>query len=552
VLGEMEQKVIRKTGKYLDAISERLSESAPYTKLMRQLNSAEPDRITVTGLAGSSSSFILSRVSKDFRRPIVVIMASTDEAEDLYDDLVFQMDEEQVGHFPATQSPPFEFRSPAAEITARRLSTISRLKNRTLDVVVSSVEAIIEPSISARDFEMGSLFLRVGDELEMTGLAERLVRLGFRRVPLVEEIGDFSVRGGLVDFFSPGFEYPVRVEFFGDEIDTIRQFEVSTQRTTARLSKVELLPRREVSITQETIEKYLEKIPVQDADLIRARYINDPELPGLEWLAVAFGQERGCLLDYFEGEPLLWLQGAGYFEAIIDDIFIDAERRRERTGERLRNFPATEKYYANRQKLLEGIEAFRSIDIVPFRGGREDIIDFECREHPSFGSRLDILSSTVKNFQADNITFFIAADNTGQAQRLEELLHDKIGGSFVPPTEVARLKGGFVSRTNKIAILTDHQIFGRYFRRIRKKRFREGTAIQNYTSLSEGDYVVHATASCSITPTAINCTYRSRNLIGSPDIPGKTVLPGCPPWGRRLGKKPRPGQKRLSPIWPRN
>ena len=183
--------------------------------------------------------------------------------------------------------------------------------------------------------------------------------------------------------------------------------------------------------------------------------------------------------------------GRGSLQAGIDDNVNEAQRHYERILDRLQSPPTAEEYYRNKDDLWERISAHTRIDILPFRGGRANIIDFQCKEHPAIGSRFDLLISTVESFQTDGMTYFIAADNSGQVTRLGELLSDKMESTNLPPIEVALLKGGFVSRENGLAILTDHQIFGRYFRRTRKKKFKEGVALQNYTSLINGDYVVH-------------------------------------------------------------
>lgn len=463
----------------------------PYLELLNKIENSQNQEITITGLAGSSPAMLITELSRKIKRPIIVVTSDSEEADDLYDDLNFLMGEKSVDHFPSLQAPPYEFRAAPAEIIGRRLSTIARLKRNLAKVVVAPISAIIEPTITAGDFETGSLILKVGDEAIIHTLAEKLTLMGFQRVNLVEEIGDFAVRGGLIDFFSPGFEHPVRVEFFGDEIDTIRKFDVATQRTTEKLEQVELLPRREVSIRLETVERFIETMPEDDADLIRARYINDPELPGLEWLAVSFGMERGCLFDFIATDPIFFLKGAGNVKAEINDILKDAEKRHDRILERMKNPPAVDQYYANLKKVEQHFDNGRKIDLVPFKGGREHIIDFECRDHPALGSRLDLLSTTVDAYYRTGIRFFIAADNSGQAARLNELLSEKIESPAVLPIEVAQFKGGFVCKSHRFAVLTDHQIFGRHYRRLRRKKFKEGVAIQNYTSLTEGDYVVH-------------------------------------------------------------
>jgi transcription-repair coupling factor (superfamily II helicase) len=453
--------VIDRKRNFLDTVINRFRASLPFRKLTETIETRPLSAVTVTGLAGSSQAILLSNLAEKSTCPIIAIMTEPDEANNLFDDLSFLMNEKDVAHFPSRMTPPYEFRSPAAEIVGQRLAALSSLMNNEIKILVTSIQAVIEPTISKTDFEKGRLQIRTGEETDIDFLSEKLVVLGFQKVTMVEEVGDFAQRGGLIDFFSPGFDFPVRVEFFGDTVDTIRHFDVATQRTTGRLEEVILLPRREVPITTRSIEQYIEQLPQKDADLIRARYLNDPELPGLEWLAISFGLELGNLTDFIPGEALFFLDGIANLKGAIDDTIKEAGRHYERIRDRMDNPPSVDDYYIGRERVWEKVDTSLRIDFVPFRGGREDVIDFQCREHPAIGSRLDLLGTTINSFINDNINFLIAADNTGQATRLSELLAEKIDTPIALPIEVALLKGGFVSRENHLAILTDHQIFGR-------------------------------------------------------------------------------------------
>jgi len=478
-------------GNHIKAIFDRFSQSPAFEDLLRRLSGDYTSPITLSGLAGSSVSFVLAVLTEFIKGPIIGIFSDQEEAEDIYDDLVALLGEMGICHFPSLQVPPFEFRSPTGEIVGTRLASLSRLLQNDTKAVIAPISAVIEPTITLNDFKRAGLLLKTGDEAEIISIAEKLATMGFNRVPLVEEVGDYALRGGLLDFFSPGFDHPVRIEFFGDTIETIRQFDVAAQRTTGRLDEINLLPRREVFITENSIENYIGMMSEKDADLVRARYLNDPELPGLEWLASGFGIERGCLTDFLPENAVFVLQGYSGFEVIINDIFQDASRHLERLKSRMQQPPEVEDYYKNKDRFLKFLEGRRIIDLVPFKGGRKNIIDFQCRDHPALGSRFDLIAKTLQQFSRERIEFFVAVDNAGQGERLNELLSDKIDSDMYVPIEVARLKAGFVSNENKIAVLTDHQIFSRRVRQIRRRKFREGVAIQNYTSLVNGDYVVH-------------------------------------------------------------
>ena len=254
---------------------------------------------------------------------------------------------------------------------------------KSVEVVVSCVRALMEPTIAIYYLRESMISLRTGHEVDLDDLAHRLARLGYRRVPVVEEVGDFALRGGLIDFFTPGSDAPIRVELLGDEVETIREFDVATQRTLKRVDSVRVLPRRETPITQETLESHLETLPEKDADLLRARYLNDPELPGLEWLAVLFGLGHSDLLDYFDSQGIIYMQGEGSLKSEAEAIIKEAHGLRDRLKDRFTVLPQPEEYYQEPESLFSAISTRTTIDQVPFRGGRKDIVDFGCLPHPS-------------------------------------------------------------------------------------------------------------------------------------------------------------------------
>ncbi len=473
----------------LTHIRQRWKEYQPFTELVASFR--EKTSLVVTGLSGSSEAILLAALVEETERPILVVTERDGEAQEIYEDLLFLLGSQNVGHYPARQILPYDFRAPQGEIMGQRISSLAGLLDRSLSIVVCPVRALIEPTLSVDDLLAGRINLHPGMEADLDDLVMRLVNLGFRRVPLVEEVGDFARRGGLIDFFTPGSEAPVRVEFFGDEVDTIRQFDVATQRTISRLERVQVLPKREVPITQETLEAYLSRIPEDDADFIRLRYLNDPELPGLEWLAILFDLRQGTLPDYIGNDGIFYLQGKGSLKAEADSIVAEAGALYERLENRLSRLPRPEEYYRPVDAIFNRLERGVVIDRVPFRGGRSDVITFDCQPHPSFGSRLDLLSETLREFDARGMAHFIATDNEGQAVRLAELISEKTDRDQPVPVEVANLKGGFVCKRGGFAILTDHEIFSRYHRWVRKKKFKEGVAISDYSALNISDYVVH-------------------------------------------------------------
>jgi transcription-repair coupling factor (superfamily II helicase) len=474
----------------LAEIGRRFSQSAPAIALV---DSVRGNRLTqISGLAGSADAYAIAALTADQSRTVLAITEQADSAHDLYDDLVYLLGANQVGLYPSRQILPYDFRAPVGEIMGQRLSTLSRLLDGELRVVVAPIRAVVEPTITKADLIGSRVSLAVGGESDLNDLSERLVRLGFRRVPLVEEVGDFARRGGLVDLFTADSEYPVRIEFFGDQVESIRLFDVASQRTIGKLSQVRIVPKREVLVTHESLEEHLERIPERDAEYIRNRYLNDPELPGLEWLAVLFGLERGALCDFVPADIVTVFHNRARLAEEFKVIVAEASGLRGRLTDKMSSLPSAEEYYHSFEEIGRRLSEAATVDILPFRGGSDGVIDFGCQPHPALGSRLDLLGKSITEYESGGFAHVIVTDSEGQAARLTELIREKVGEDSPLVLEVANLSGGFVCPQAKVALLTDHEIFSRYHRRIRKKRFREGVAISDYAALGYGDYVVHA------------------------------------------------------------
>ncbi len=445
--------------------------------------------IAVTGLAGGAVVFLLSQLYRQQSGNVIYVTSDFDEGQNLTDDLANLIGESNVAFFPPRQVVPYQFHSPAGDIVGQRLATLKDLLSDRKRIIIIPAKALIEPTIPKDDFIRETIMLRVGHMLEPDDLADQLVGLGFNRVPTVEEVGDFAVRGGLIDFFSPSHELPVRAEFFGDEVDSLRYFGVRDQRTIKKLEEVTILPRREIPIRSETIEDHLKKMTEKDADLVRARFICEPDLPGLEWLAVAFGLPTASILDYLGEDDLFVLNGGQSLLEEMKEFYNLGQDHYDKACEKFEAPPTIDKYYFAPVDQINRIGSYVNIDIHPFRSRQNERFDFGCVEHPAIGNRFDYLADLVNKFKSKNFRTVITCDNRGQADRLQEILAEK---EIEIPVEVFHLHAGFISDSMKLALLTDHQIFSRQFRRIKRRRYKEGVALASYSNLNPGDIVVHA------------------------------------------------------------
>ena len=171
-------------------------------------------------------------------------------------------------------------------------------------IVVTTIRACMEKTIPPGELKEKSIRLRVRETVDMRRLSQKLSDWGFKRFPQVEEVGTFSIRGGILDVFPYSSSDPIRIEFFGDTIESIRTFAVSDQRSLQKINSALILPKREVLISDSQLEEHLSKLRSDQAESLREKMQFQDEIPGLEWLSSLFGLPQVQILDYLSLESL--------------------------------------------------------------------------------------------------------------------------------------------------------------------------------------------------------------------------------------------------------
>ena len=211
-------------------------------------------RAVVAGLKGSAPAYLVARLLERLPGPLLVIAPDAESGEEFCRELRFYAGSaEAIRFFPHPDTGLLEAASPHPDVTGERLGTLVRLLDRKARAVVVPLAAALQ-RVLPRDLLGGaSQYLITGEEVERDTLLGKLVRLGYASVPLVEDRGTFAVRGGILDIFPPDRELPVRIEFFGDAVETIREFDPLTQRSLHPLAELVLLPSREVILSDEVL-----------------------------------------------------------------------------------------------------------------------------------------------------------------------------------------------------------------------------------------------------------------------------------------------------------
>jgi transcription-repair coupling factor (superfamily II helicase) len=263
-------------------------------KPIRDVLRAPQGRPCLTGVQGSTAAFALTVLNRASDRSWLIVAASDETAARHLDDLRFFHDllglsPDSLAFFPEWETLPYEATAPSVDLIAARMRTLQRLIERRRTVLVTSVPALLQRVLPVAVFSEASLKFKPGDTIERETLVIRLLRLGYRQSSVVEIPGEFSIRGGIVDVYSTAYDDPLRVEFLGDTVESIRVFDTATQKSTTKLSHGWLLPAREVVHTEDSIES-------------RTALASDAE-----WKAPEIYGTMATLPEYFHEPPLVVL-----------------------------------------------------------------------------------------------------------------------------------------------------------------------------------------------------------------------------------------------------
>ena len=467
---------------------------------------AEP--FLLSGLNGGATAALLSAWRQEHRRPALLVTPDRESAEQMAMDLETWLGPGEVVHLPQQEVLAFDRNSPQPALVGDFLEGLLRLRSDQPPVAVTSVYGLRQRVMAPGVLDRAALRLKVGDRVDLDALGTRLVQRGYRPAGMVAKVGDFARRGGLFDIFTPGNE-PLRVEFFDDEIISVRWFEVESQRTTVRGEEALVLPVSHMLLDDDAVlgalgavEKALAAAG-EDADpdflddleaRLEDRLLDDGLESFLPWMGPS-----ALVMDYLpEGAALFWLEPArlkGQSE------LLDNELPRLRQG-RLENepvLPAVEELVLPAQKLrnprfqhifvaaswIAGDDEARWLDAVPTAMQNHSTTGQTLR-----GGKVEDLKADLLSRESAGQAVLLLCDNEGQRGRLAELLEESGDEIAVTAPVVAPLSAGFSWPEARLAVLTDHEFFERY-RRPGRGRKRSSGLVKERASLQPGEFVVH-------------------------------------------------------------
>jgi len=489
----------------------------------------QPGRLTIAGTPGGQDARLVAEIA-NAGQDVVFIARDDVTAAGMIDALQFFAPNVDIVDFPAWDCLPYDRVSPNTSIVSSRIDALTRLleKSNQARVVITTISAFLQRVPPRETFKGGALVVAVGDEFGTGAIEAYLVEHGYHAAQTVMEPGEFARRGGLFDIFPTGAEHPVRLDFFGDEVESLREFDATTQRTSGKIKKLSLKPVSEVPLDEEAISRFRTGYralfgAVTKSDPLYESISEGRRFLGVEhWLPLFYDGRLETILDYVPGAAVLFdHQATESTEARLDLIneyyvarksIMDAPKGAQ-TTENPYNAVPPERLYVQAKEIAQIIKPFAVGDLSPFDAPESDKTinvgakagrDFsDARVDPNVNV-FDVLESYLRHVSNEGKKVLIGAYTQGTRERLMAVMNEHglntqvlvEGWADVENLQkgqvgvaVLGLERGFV--TDDLVIISEQDILGERLTRPGKRKVTAKNFIADVSSLCEGDMVVH-------------------------------------------------------------
>ncbi len=481
----------------IDQIRKKIIESDPFLEFEKKIRSLRPDKpIHICGISGSLLSFVAAHLYDLQLKQLLVVVPDKDKAEQLRDDCALLLGESVVQLYacgPSHAAKLLDMSAPIAQI-----ETLRALSKMESALIIASAEAITVSLPPKENFIERSIELDVNKEYPFEELIQKLISLGFEKKDFVEEYGDFAVRGGILDVFPFIGDNPIRFEFWGDTIESIREFDTLSQRSIRELQSANITASLRCDYANNADSP-------QNADFTDGVKSQKSEINGRK-----LSKQYVTIFEYLNNDATVLLYDPILIQREIEELIHEGHEETLRWNEiekKINNFSVVE-----HSALVK----------------HENAIDFRSQSQPAIGGSIKRLIEQVRNLNEDGYEVFISCDTKEEGERLNELIEEELTAPEKQNTEyrienientnqdnennyIAKqvdinsiasaiqyslffdaLHSGFVNHPAKIATFTEHEIFGRVKRRgsTKRKKFK-GFSQKEFQLLKRGDFVVH-------------------------------------------------------------
>ena len=455
------------------------------------------------GLHGTSVSYLLDTLAADFEeKSFLIVLPTHHEAEKVFQDLpAFGFTEALL--FPEWPNSLYDGISPSKKIIAERLDCLHQLLNAQRTVIVTSIKALMQKTLPKSVLKSVFQTLSIGDEIEPDIVVELLVRGGYNRVDLVEVKGEFARRGDILDIYPLISDAPFRIDFFGDEIETIRLFDPTSQRSIEQRESITLTPLSEVILSPEVVAEWRKHAGqlVQTNPSPKFRNVigeitqhleNGTDLEGIEALLPMLYADASALMDYLSDETITVLIEPTWLAREADRILDNSERLYERKLEADGFMVSPDATFVSFESVLAGLQTYPFIrtSMTPPSDAHTQL-DFGMQPLGLYQGTYQMVIDQIKEWTNKGYFANIFCETPKQANRMEGILIDRKLPATQTAARVGSISEGFISESLKIIVLSEDEVLGREHRPRRHTPFKEGAPILSLIDLKEGDYIVH-------------------------------------------------------------
>ncbi len=427
----------------------------PIDHLVSQLDPENHKLICAEGLIGSSKTLFTLEAFKASDTSVLMILKDKETAAYHLNELQDFLNKDDVLFFPDSYRRPYQIEETDNANVLQRAEVLNRLNSRKKPaILVSYPSALFEKVVTKSELKRHTLSIKQGDKLDLDFVNETLFEYEFKRVDFVTEPGEFSVRGGIIDIYSFSNEEPYRIEFFGDEVESIRTFDIESQLSIDQIKKASIMPNVE--------NKHVE-------------------------------EKRQSFFEYIKSNSLILVENVDLFKADLDELYRKANSNFENLTKDL-NYSKPSELFCDGDHMLKNLKTFNCVlfnKTELIKVSEEHSFNFETSPQPAFNKKFDLLIEDLEDHHKNQYTNLICCLNQQQAQRFHDIFEDMSFSKY--QTMVLGLHEGFIDHRSKLVCYTDHQIFERYHKFKLNDKFSKKQAItlKELTQLERGDYVTH-------------------------------------------------------------
>jgi transcription-repair coupling factor (superfamily II helicase) len=505
----------------------------PASRLLSLLERGEPD-IHVSGVKGSYPSLLSSLLFKKLEKSFLIVTSSHEAAREIYQEIAFFHGKNSAGCaetsenvllFSSPETHPYENVLSHCEVSARRMWTLYRLcDSQEPVIVVASIRALLQKTIPVDLLIDSCSTVSNGEDIDRENFTKKLVEGGYTRVSLVEDRGDFSIRGEIMDVFPPGYDKPLRIDFFGDTIESIRLFDSVSQRSSQDISKAVIVPVREIILSESVVNRFEDRVEKKEFEEIFSTRkgksffdnIASGFLPsGAEYALSYIYPSLSTFFDYLPEERIIfWWDKREIDEALVKINSDVSEYYFAAIDERRVVSPPEDTFINNissetQQVLFEpwNIEGSTGVNISFAVQSNEDIRR-EIMSSDTSSGMLSSLAEKIEQWLSRGVCVLLICHTQSQSERLKDLFSDYgLDSDIITDMQfndavkekrsdnikiiVGSLATGFRHEEGLLVIITEEEIFGEKRRRIKAPILKQGSAVADFSDLKDGGLIVH-------------------------------------------------------------